>query len=96
MALFKSGGIAVILTKIFTQPLRGKFVHQEPNTIKDLVGQTCVVTTTEVNDKVGQAEYRTEAAPLLLNVRSENNSLAKGDTAVIVDFDESNHVYIVM
>ncbi|MBM81180.1 MAG: hypothetical protein CMJ78_11380 [Planctomycetaceae bacterium] len=95
MALFRNGGIALILTKILTQPLCGRFVHREPNTIEDLIGQNCVVTTTEVNDRVGQAEYQTEGAPLLLNVRANAGELVKGDLARIVGFDEEKHVYVV-
>jgi hypothetical protein len=90
--------ISVVLTKAFTHPLRDKFDAPEPNKIRDLIGTTCVIKTSEVTEKFGQAEYKTDAAPLLLNVRvadAKDRSLAKGDTAVIVDFDPEMKIYLV-
>ena len=87
--------VAVVLTKIFTQPLRGKFDPSEPNKPEDLIGKQCVVTTTDVTQSFGQAQYETEAAPLLLNVRTREKPLAKGDVAVIVDHDAEENVYFV-
>jgi hypothetical protein len=79
--------IALVLTKLFTQPLRGKFDAEEPNAAADLIGQSCRIVTSEVNERFGQAEYATEGAPLKLNVRTRRAELTKGDAAVIVDFD---------
>jgi len=87
--------IAILLTKVFTQPLRDKFDAKEPNRVEDLIGMHCSITTTEVTESFGQAEYRTEAAPLLLNVRTRETPLAKGDQAVIVDHDAEENVYFV-
>ncbi len=87
--------IAVVLTKIFTQPLRDKFDAEEPNVVEDMIGRECVITTTEVTESFGQAEYKTEAAPLLLNVRTREKPLGKGDLAVIVDHDAEENVYFV-
>jgi hypothetical protein len=87
--------VAVVLTKIFTQPLRGKFDPSEPNKPEDLIGKKCVVTTTDVTQSFGQAQYETEAAPLLLNVRTREKPLAKGDVAVIVDHDAEENIYFV-
>ncbi|MCL4201806.1 MAG: hypothetical protein KJ000_04885 [Pirellulaceae bacterium] len=88
--------IAVVLTKIFTQPLRGKFDAEEPNTAADLIGRTCRIVNSEVTERFGQAEYATEAAPLILNVRTRGTALLnKGDTAVIVDFDPERNIFFV-
>jgi hypothetical protein len=88
--------IALVLTKLFTQPLRGKFDAEEPNAAADLIGQTCRIVTSEVNERFGQAEYATEGAPLKLNVRTRDAAeLTKGDAAVIVDFDPEQNVYFV-
>ncbi len=88
--------IAIVLTKIFTQPLRGKFDAEEPHPAEDLLGQQCRVITSEVTDRFGQAEYPTEAAPLKINVRTrEATPLGKGDIAVIVEFDPEKNIYFV-
>ena len=94
-AVFITGGIAVLATKVLTQPLRGRFRHVEPNTAESLVGQVCVITTSEASPQFGQARYETGAAPLLLQVRTHEGSLAKDDLAEIVDFDPARRVYIV-
>ena len=95
LILVRNGFFGLIAAKALTQPLRGKFDPVEPTKPEDLIGQTCVITTTEVTETFGQARHEMEAAPLLLNVRSTDTSLAKGDLAVIVDFDVHQHTYSV-
>lgn len=92
-AILRDFGIALLITKVITQPLRGKFDPVEPNKADDLIGKTCVVTTSEVTESFGEAEFTTDGAPLRLTVRSTDTSLAKGDSAVIVDFDTETKTY---
>lgn len=92
-AILRDTGIALLMTKVITQPLRGKFDPVEPNKAADLVGQNCVVTTSEVTETFGEAEFTTDGAPLRLTVRSADTSLTKGDTAVITDFDPNQKIY---
>jgi hypothetical protein len=87
--------VSIAATKLFTQPLRDKFEPVEPNKPEELIGKQCVITTVEATAAFGQAQIKAEAAPLLLNVRTEQAVLAKGDTAVIVDFDATKNVYFV-
>jgi len=86
--------IAVVVTKVLTNPLRGRFTSKPPNPVAELLGKTCVITAL-TTEKFGQAEYRTEAAPLLLNVRTHEGTLAKGTMVRIVDFDQEHHLYYV-
>lgn len=88
-------GIALVLTKLGTQPLRGRFDPAEPNRLEDLIGQTCVITTSEATADFGQAEFHTEAAPLLLNVRTIDGDIAKGQLAEIVDMAAEKNIYLV-
>ncbi len=87
--------LGVLLAKVLTQPLRDKFEPVEPNRAEDLIGRQCQITTSEVTRSFGQAQVPTDAAPLLLNVRVKEDPLAKGDRAVIVDFDPEKNVYFV-
>jgi hypothetical protein len=48
-----------------------------------------------VTQAFGQAQVATEAAPLILNVRVKQTPLAKGEPAVIVDFDPEKNVYFI-
>jgi len=94
-ALARNAGISLVLTKFATNPLRGIFRSPEPNPAAKLIGKQCEITTNEVTETTGQAVFATEAAPLLLNVRTHDGSLAKGEQATIVDFDVDNHIYFV-
>lgn len=94
-AILRDTGIAIFITKCVTQPLRGRFDPVEPNQALDLIGTTCTVTTSEVTASFGEAEYTTNGAPLKLTVRAVEQSLAKGDAALIVDFDPNQNLYLV-
>jgi hypothetical protein len=95
LVLVRNGFFALLSAKAITQPLRGKFDPIEPTKPEDLIGQTCVITTTEVTDTFGQARHEMAAAPLLLNVRSTDTSLTKEDLAVITGFDPHQQTYTV-
>ncbi|MCH2202898.1 MAG: hypothetical protein MK102_13075 [Fuerstiella sp.] len=95
MAILRDGGVAAALTKIITQPLRGRFDPVEPNRSADLVGKHCVITTTEVTETFGEAELATDGAPLRLKVRNDSGQLKKGDFAVIVDVQTKGNTYFV-
>lgn len=89
-----NGLISLIPTKIFTQPLRGKFDAVPPNPDKDMIGRTGVVTTT-VTATNGQVEIEAEGAPLVLHSRSREEEIAKGDRIVIVDYDSETRIFEV-
>lgn len=95
LAILRDTGIAVFLTKCLTQPLRGRFDPKEVNLAKDLIGGNCKVTTSEVTESFGEAEYSTDGAPLKLRVRTEEANLARGDEAVIVGFQREQNVYLI-
>jgi hypothetical protein len=96
IALARNAGISVIVAKLATQPLRGYFDSADPNPVEELIGQTCVVMTSEVTPDSGQASYRTNAAPLLLNVRlADGQQPAKGDEVLIVGYEPERNIYLV-
>jgi hypothetical protein len=92
--LLRNGAIALAITKLVTQPLRGKFINREPNKPGELLGKTCIIHI-ETSDKHGQAEYLTDAAPLYLNVRTSGDVLPKGTAARLVDYDPEKNIYLV-
>lgn len=95
-AIIRDFGIAALMTKAMTQPLRGKFDPVEPNKAEDLVGKTCVVTTSEVTETFGEADLETDGAPLKLKIRNTKETIARGDTVLIVDFRSEDNVYFVV
>ena len=87
--------IAVAATKVATDPMRKFFDHTDNYKPLDLVGQECEVTTFEVTKEAGQAKFKTDAAPLLIDVRIEDGVLSKGDRATIIDFDPETKIYSI-
>jgi hypothetical protein len=91
----RSGAIALVVAKLLTQPLRGKFDTPEPNVAGSLIGRTCVVTTSEVTDRFGQAKVEAEGAPLLLHVRGPAGAFRKSDVARIAGYDADRRVFLI-
>ncbi|MDA0284698.1 MAG: DUF1449 family protein [Planctomycetota bacterium] len=95
LAILRDTGIAAFITKCVTQPLRGRFEPKAANLAKDLIGGICKVTTSEVTESFGEAEYSTDGAPLKLRVRARESGLTRGDVAVIVGFHREQNVYLI-
>ena len=92
--LVRNGAIALVITKVITHPLRGLLSHTEPTAASELIGEICTIQA-EATETAGQAEYKTDASPLYLNVRTMGETLTKGTIAVIIDYDPESHVYFV-
>ncbi len=93
--IVRNGAVALLPTKLATQPLRGKFEPIEPESAENLLDRVGTVTTAEVTRTGGQARFTSDASPLLLNVRTTQAVLAKGEQVRIVDYDAVTHVYTV-
>lgn len=95
ISVLRTAFIAVFAAKLLTQPLKGKLKHVEPNRIEEMIGKTCVITTSEATPEFGQARYEAEGAPLMLNVRTVEGAISKGQIAQIVDYSHEQHLYYV-
>jgi hypothetical protein len=87
--------IAVGLTKVISNPMRTWFERGSAFSTEDLMGQLCEIQTGEATPEFGRAKYKTDGSPLLLNVRTSGETLVKGQTAVIIDFEPTKRIYIV-
>jgi len=87
--------IAVAGTKLATGPLVGSFAKGPSYDENHLIGATCEVTTTQATPEFGQAKFRAEAAPLLLNIRTDGPSIPKGTEVWIIGFDKKTRIYKV-
>ncbi len=87
--------LATSITKLFTDRLG--FLSRRGPTFEAgrLIGKTCEVSTSEVTPSFGQAEFKTDAAPLLLNIRTTSGTLPRGTTVEIIEFDSEKRVYKV-
>lgn len=92
---------ALLLTKLITLPLRRVFEQMERQAEAEnnvnLQGRRCVIVSLTADPQRGQAEIATNGAPLLLNVRTRDDTvvLNKGDEAVILAADTSKNLYFV-
>ncbi|MCF7958916.1 MAG: DUF1449 family protein [Phycisphaerae bacterium] len=90
--------ITILITKFTLRPFRAFFasLNNDENTIKDVIGQMCVVSTTQVSDKMGQAEVTSGGAPILINAITEDGcTLHKGDQAVVLSKNTKTGVYTI-
>ena len=86
--------VSLYITGFATKPLRKYFVNITQHGRHHLVGSICTVRSGKVISNYGQAEVRAQGAPLLLSVRcDEENSMKRGDEAVIVNYDEGKNEY---
>lgn len=92
----RNTGISLVVTKLLTQPFKGLFKFTPPNEVEALLGKTCRVTSTSVSNRFGQAEMEAEAAPLKLHIRSEDETIQKGDLVRLTDFNTEQQVFYVV
>jgi len=91
----RNAAIAVVGTKFATDPMRKFFDQTDKFKPQDLVGKQCEVTTAEVTKDSGQAKFKTDAAPLLIDVRTDDGPFSKGDVATIIDFDPVTNIHFI-
>lgn len=87
--------IATGITKGMTQPILGQFVAPPSYDQSKLLGATCEICTSEATPDFGQAKFRTNASPLLLNVRTDGSHIPKGTEVRIIGFDKEKRIYKV-
>lgn len=92
--------LSLMLVKAITSPLKPVFrkLKGEMATRTQIVGKTCLITTSEVTRKFGQAELSLEdGPPVRLNVRADpKEELSKGDVALIVSHIAQGDTYEVV
>jgi hypothetical protein len=89
--------ISLPLTARLIRPMRGLFVTHTAISNAALVGQTCRVLTSSVDEKFGRAEVATRGAGLNIRVWAETpNTLVKGSIARILEHDEAGERYLIV
>jgi len=93
-------GVAVPLTSLATRPFESIFKTTEGRRRRELVGSVCRIRTGGVGAGFGQATLNDEGAELVIPVRielcdGEPVTLARGDAAMIIDYDEERSAYVV-
>jgi hypothetical protein len=89
---------SLVICRIFAMPLKKIYdmFNKDCNAPRKVTGRICIVTTTSVSDKMGQAEVKTKGAPIVLNVISDSKHVFhKGDEAVVVAKDKEKGTYTI-
>jgi hypothetical protein len=88
--------VAIVLTALLVRPLAPVFAFREGKSNRDYVGHTCTITTGRVDDNFGQATVEDGGTVLVIPVRCDRpEKLARGDKALIIDFDPERQAYVV-
>jgi hypothetical protein len=90
--------LSVFATRYITMPFRPVFraINREREDRIHIVGQRCTIVTSEATPEFGQAEIKTEGAPLLLNVRTINDArCVRGEVAVVVRHDSERGIHFI-
>ncbi|GIT29743.1 MAG: hypothetical protein Ct9H300mP1_17890 [Planctomycetaceae bacterium] len=87
MVVAEAFGLAMLVTKLATNPFRSVFEIVEPNRPETLIGQTCTISTLTATSLSGEAHFTSEGAPLILSVRVSDGDLSKGQTTKIIDYN---------
>ena len=89
--------VSLPLTARLIRPMRGLFVTHVAMSNAALVGQTCRVLTSSVDEKFGRAEVATRGASVNIKVWAETpNGLSKGSTARILEHDAAGERYLIV
>ena len=95
LLVVRNAAASVFITKFLTDPLAKGFAKPKTYRADRLIEQECEITTHEATADFGQAKLQTNAAPLILDVRTVDGALSKGDLAKIVDYDAEAQIHYV-
>jgi hypothetical protein len=88
--------VALPIAAVLVRPLAPIFKIKEGKSNIDYIGHTCVITTGRVDDSFGQASLEDGGTVHVITVRCDRTGkLARGDRALIIDFDRNRQAYLV-
>ncbi|WP_187262414.1 OB-fold-containig protein [Pontibacter beigongshangensis] len=89
---------SLFVSKILTTPFIKLFdaLEKEHLSTATIIGQICTVIIAANAHELGQATIKSADGLLLLNVKTpEGQSLRKGDTAVVLEYNEQSKYYLI-
>ncbi len=87
---------SMLVTSVLVKPLAPVFRIREGKTNRDWIGQTCTISTATADDHFGHANVEERGTTMDIAVRCDApGKLARGDKALIIDFDEARQAYLV-
>ncbi|TQV89292.1 OB-fold-containig protein [Aliikangiella coralliicola] len=89
--------ISIPITARMIRPLKGLFktINQEPIS-KSLIGKTCRIRSSRVDEDFGEAECIHNGASLIIKVRTTgDNSLKTGQNAVLIEHKSEDTFFVI-
>lgn len=88
---------SLFMAKLLTLPFVRLFtaMEKEGDGGAQALGRVCTVLLPATPEHLGQASVRIDGAPLMLNVRALSRPLAKGETALVIDYDAQHRCYLI-
>ena len=96
--LFGTAFISLFIAKFLTIPIAKFYRRVKENTeaVVTIVGKICTAKLPITSELTAQAEIKVNGTSVLINARTRSGfEVAKGATALVIDFDESNKLYYV-
>ena len=88
--------IALPIAALLIRPIAPVFAVKEAKSNADYIGHACTITTGRVDDRFGQATIEDGGTVLNIAVRCDRpGKLARGDKALIIEFDRERSAYLV-
>lgn len=88
--------LALPITALLIRPLAPVFAVKEGKFNADYIGHSCTINTGTVDENFGQATLEDGGTVLVISVRCDRpGKLARGDTALIIEFDPARQAYVV-
>ncbi|MFC5269968.1 hypothetical protein [Adhaeribacter terreus] len=90
--------LSLFIAKALTTPFVKMFaaLEKEHDSTVTIIGKVCTVLLPATSTEMGQASVKTDAAPLILNVKTTRGAtLKKGDTALVIDYLPEKQLYLI-
>ncbi len=90
--------LSLFIAKILTTPFVKMFaaLEKEHDSSVTIIGKMCTILLPATSSELGQASVKTDAAPLILNVKTTRGaSLKKGETGLVIDYNAEQKIYLI-
>lgn len=94
--LIVSFAVSLPIVARIIRPMRPLFVIHNATRNVGLVGKSCRIVSEKADHTFGRAEVNMSGAAPQIKVRlPEGQVLSKGDTAIVVEYDEASGIYMI-
>ncbi len=88
--------VGLLLAAVLVRPLAPLFHMHSARSRQSYIGSTCRIDTGSVNETFGQAKIEEGGDVLVISIRCDTeNTLKKGATALVIDYDDTREAYLV-